>query len=78
MITFLGPGKAKFTNNRLSAKIFNSPFIGGEKEFMVEYWNDQESIEFRRYFLDLTETRKFKIENGASVFREEGNSFRKR
>lgn len=77
-ITFLGPGKARFNNNSLAAKIFDSPFIGGKKEFMVEYWNDANSIEFRRSFLDLTETRKFKIENGASVFREEGNSFRKR
>ncbi len=77
-ITFLDPGKARFNNNSLAAKIFDSPFIGGEKEFMVEYWNDQESIEFRRIFLDGTQTRKFKIENGNSVFREEGNSFRKR
>lgn len=77
-ITFLGPGNARFNNNRLAAKIFNDPFIGGEKEFMVEYWNDHESIEFRRIFLSETQTRKFKIENGNSVLHEQGNSFRKR
>ncbi len=77
-ITFLGPEKAKFTNNRIGAKVFNSPFIGGEKEYMVDYWNDRESIEFYRIVVSDTQNRKFKIENGNSVLRDQWDVFRKR
>lgn len=77
-ITFLGSTEARFNDYSLMTKIYQRLLFGGEEEFTADYWNDRESVEFTRTVLSETQHRKFKIENGNSVLRDQWDVFRKR